>query len=74
MEAAVLLQVLFETAAATKDTIVYSYMQPTAAVTATGHRAVVCNTSMYFTVPMAGSPSNWGDIWLDIGAKNGIIF
>ena len=42
-------------------------MQPTAAVTATGHRAVVCNTSMYFTVPMAGSPSNWGDVWLDIG-------
>ena len=42
-------------------------MQPTAAVTATGHRAVVCNASMYFTVPMAGSPSNWGDVWLDIG-------
>jgi hexosaminidase len=56
-------QVLFKTAAATQDTIVYSYMQPVAAVTATGHRAVECNASMYFTVPMAGSPTNWADIW-----------
>ena len=58
-------QVLFENAAATKDTIVYSYMQSpgVAAVTATGHRAVECNASMYFTVPMTGSPTNWADIW-----------
>ena len=60
-------QVLFKTGAATKDTIVYSYMQSAAAVTATGRRTVECNASMYFTVPMAGSPTNWGSIWLDIG-------
>ena len=62
-------QVLFKTAAATTNTIVYSYMNApgVAAVTASGHRSVVCNASMYFTVPMPGSPTNWGDIWLDIG-------
>eukprot|EP01052_Picozoa_sp_SAG31_P011644 SAG31_NODE_663_length_13021_cov_9.408296_6_plen_482_part_00 len=58
-------QVLFKTAAATKDTIVYSYMQSpgVAAVTAAGYRAVECNASMYFTVPMVGSPTNWANIW-----------
>jgi hypothetical protein len=56
-------QVLFKTAAATKDTIVYSYMQPVADVVATGHKAVECNASHYFTVPMPGAPSNWANIW-----------
>ena len=51
-------QVLFETGAATEDTILYAYVSPPANVTATGHRAVAANGSaLYLTAPAPGGTS-----------------
>lgn len=60
-------QILFETAAATNNTIVYAYMSPAGSVTATNHRTVVANgSSLYFTVPAPGGPLGWAKLWYDI--------
>ena len=61
---------MFETGAAnaTLRTIVYAYMSPASAVTATGHRAVVSNgSSLYLTAAAPGGPAGWADLWYDIG-------
>lgn len=61
-------QVLFETGAATNNTIVYAYMNGASKITATGHKAVVANgSSLYFTVPAPGGPEGWAPLWYDIG-------
>ena len=61
-------QVLFETGAATDDTIVYAYMSGASRVTATGHKTVVANgSSLYFTVAAPGGPAGWDKLWYDIG-------
>ena len=59
---------MFETEAATNDTIVYAYMSPAAKVTTTGHRVVVANgSSLYFTTAAPGGAAGWGKLWYDIG-------
>jgi hypothetical protein len=61
-------QVLFETGAATDDTIIYAYMSGGGRVTAAKHRAVVANGSaLYLTAAVPGGPAGWAPLYYDIG-------